>query len=151
MSIQGSQINGKDGLLDDIIHSVKVLKPEALIYFQENLSHKSSFGRLQIIQSANNSNTSPPTPHAIDNNPPDSQDYQKANARIALREAKGTLNDYRDKRWEGLVRQRSQLLKTIAVTGLFTFIFLTVMILGYPFINTSSAFLTDQKTSLRQQ
>jgi hypothetical protein len=148
MSIQGSQINGKDGLLDDIIHSVKVLKPEALIYFQENLSHKSSFGRLQIIQSANKPGASTPTPHATDKKPSDQRDQQKAHARITLREVKGTINDYRDKRWEGLVRQRSQLLKTIAVTGLVTFIFLTVMILGFPFINTSSAFRTDQKDLL---
>ncbi|HEX6110583.1 MAG TPA: hypothetical protein VFZ02_14310, partial [Ktedonobacteraceae bacterium] len=137
LSIQGSKLNGKDGLLDDVIHAVAVLKPEALIYFQEQPLSKRGMERRKVIKSG----TSSQKPHAAD----DTGDREQLEiaARLTLREVRSTLNDFRDKRLEGLVRQRNHLLKSIAVTGLATYVLLSVIILSFNLI--SSTVLTDQK------
>jgi hypothetical protein len=137
LSIQGSKLNGKDGLLDDVIHAVAVLKPEALIYFQEQPLSKRGMGRRKVIKSG----TSSQKPPAAD----DTGDRERLAiaARLTLREVRSTLNDFRDKRLEGLVRQRNHLLKSIAVTGLATYVLLSVIILSFNLI--SSTVLTDQK------
>src|SRR2546425_13343858 len=46
----------------------------------------------------------------------------EAAARITLREVRSALNNFRDKRWEGFVRQRGRLLRAIAVTGIATYV-----------------------------
>ena len=56
--------------------------------------------------------------------------YQaEAMARVTLREVRSTLNDFRDKHWKGLVRQRIRLLMSIAVTGIVTHALLCLTIL----------------------
>jgi hypothetical protein len=52
-----------------------------------------------------------------------------ASARVALSEARRTLNDFRDGLWEGLVRERNQLLLVTAVTALVTHLLLSIVIL----------------------
>jgi hypothetical protein len=137
LSIQGSMLSGRDGLLDDVIHSVAVLKPEALTYFQEQTLSKRGMERRKVIKSG----TSSQKLQAAD----DTSDREQLEiaARLTLREVRSTLNDFRDKRWEGLVRQRNHLLKSIAVTGLATYVLLAVIILSFNLI--SSIVLTDQK------
>jgi hypothetical protein len=157
LAIQGSQIEGEDKLLEDVIQAVGVLKPGALVYFKEHQPSKSSMALTQLInKSSEQSSTSSidgngsgkngvkPDALAKDQHPgffqrlkwhhkngvnPDALASVEPAARGMLREVRSTLNDFRDKRWEGLVRQRSGLLKAMAITGIVTHVLLVVTIL----------------------
>jgi len=59
----------------------------------------------------------------------DNPSEAKVLARVALREVRSTLNDFRDKSWEGIVRARNRLLGSIAVTGIMTHVLLAMAIL----------------------
>src|SRR5713226_1821642 len=122
LAIQGSQIDGKDELLEDVIQAVTVLQPEALAYFKEHQPSKSSVVLSQLTQLIHQSSDSSPSGNASDRSRADTgaQAQAEAMARVTLREVRSTLNDFRDKRWEGLVRQRIRLLMSIAVTGIVT-------------------------------
>jgi hypothetical protein len=63
----------------------------------------------------------------------------EARARLTLREIRRTLNEFRDRLWEGLVRARNNLLATIFSAGLVTHILLIIFILSS--IPTQSEFL----------
>jgi hypothetical protein len=134
LAIQDSQIHGGDELLDDVIQAVDLLKPEALAYFREHQPSKGGVALSQRTQLINKSNASSGDGNTADKNGADLNARAKteATARVMLREVRSTLNDFRDKRWEGLVRQRSRLLKAIAVTGIVTHAFLCLTILTSP-------------------
>ncbi len=135
LAIQNSQLQGENDLLGDVIQAVAVLKPDALAYFNEQQSSKSSMALSQLTQpnnkSGDQSSASPSAGNGSGKNGanPDAQARAEAEARAMLREVRSTLNDFRDKRWEGLVRQRSGLLKAMAITGIVTHVLLGVTIL----------------------
>src|ERR1700730_4149057 len=135
LAIQDSQIHGQDGLLDDLIQAVTVLKPEALVYFKEHQPGKGSIALSQLVQILNKFNDQSSTTslagQASNKNGAgaDAQAKAEAAARVTLREVRSTLNDFRDKRWEGIVQQRSRLLTSIAVTGIVTHALLCITIL----------------------
>lgn len=54
----------------------------------------------------------------------------EARARFTAREVRRTLNEFRDRLWEGLIRARNHLLATIFVTGFVTHILLCIAILA---------------------
>ncbi len=54
----------------------------------------------------------------------------EARARLTLREIRRTLNEFRDRLWEGLVRARNNLFTTIFIAGFVTHILLIVFILS---------------------
>ena len=132
LAIEGSEINGNDELLDTVIQAVEVLEPEALAYFKEHQPSKSSVALSQLTKMINKSSDPSSTGNASSKNgaDPGARAQPEAAARAMLREVRSTLNDYRDKRWEGLVRQRSRLLKAIAVTGIVTHALLCITILA---------------------
>jgi len=106
LAICDSDIKEKDSLIEDIRQAVGILKPEALVYFKPYQASQSS--------------TTP------------NQQGNETTARGILREVRSTLNQFRDRRWEGLVRQRSRLLTTMGVTGIVTYALLSIIILKYP-------------------
>src|SRR6266487_2672554 len=132
LAIEGSRINGSDELLDTVIQAVEVLEPAALAYFKEHQPRKSSVALSQLTKMINKSSDPSSTANASSKNgaDPDARAQPEAAARAMLREVRSTLNDYRDKRWEGLVRQRSRLLKAIVVTGIVTHALLCLTILA---------------------
>jgi hypothetical protein len=143
LAIQDSEIHGEDELLDDVIQAVAVLKPGALAYFKEHQPSKSSVALSQLInKSSDQSSASSIAGNGSGKNGanPDAQ----AEARVMLREVRSTLNDFRDKRWEGLVRQRSGLLKAMAITGIVTHVLLGVTILTSTVDVASPQFATTQ-------
>jgi hypothetical protein len=150
LAIQDSQIQGKDELLDDVIQAVNVLKPEALAYFKEDQPRKSRLAPGQPTQlintSSNQSGASSLASNASGQNGtnPDARTRADAMARVMLREVRSTLNDFRDKRWEGLVRQRGRLLMSIAVTGIVTHALLCVTILTGSTLVATQQFTTTQ-------
>lgn len=135
LAIQDSKINGQDELLDDLVQAVTVIQPEALIYFKEHQPDKSSIALSQLVQILNKfsdqSAASSLAIHASHKNgvDADARNEAEAAARAMLREVRSTLNDFRDKRWEGIVQQRSRLLTAIVVTGIVTHALLCVTIL----------------------
>ncbi len=120
LSIEGSQIEGKDELLHDVSQAVAVLQPEASTYFPEASAHFKE--------------AKPSKEHTSDSDSVNSDTRAQADAaaRVTLREVRSTLNDFRDKRWEALVRQRGRLLAAIALTGAVTYALLCVIILAAP-------------------
>ena len=159
LAIEGSKMDGQDELLEDVIQAVTVLKPEALVYFKEHQPGKSVATLSQQAQLKNQSAASPEDPsrkktvahfpwtllnnqfsalfHAPGNNSADPNARAKAEkvetaARGTLREVRSTLNDFRDQRWEGMVRQRSRLMMAMVVTGVLTHALLCVIILTNP-------------------
>ena len=140
LAIEGSHMNRQDELLENVIQAVAVLKPEALIYFKEHQPGKSSVALCQFIQRTQISKPSSAdgngsTKNVVD---PDAQANAVAAARATLREVRSTLNDFRDNRWEGIVRQRSRLLKTIAATGIVTHVLLCITILTNASLNVAA-------------
>jgi hypothetical protein len=135
LAIQGSEIQGEDELLDDVIQAVGVLKPDALAYFKEQQPSKSSVALSQLTQLINKSSDQSSASSLAGNGSgknganPHAKAEAEAEARVMLREVRSTLNDFRDKRWEGLVRQRSGLLKAMAITGIVTHVLLCLTIL----------------------
>ena len=159
LAIEGSKMDGQDELLEDVVQAISVLKPEALVYFKEHQPGRSGMYN-QITQYLSQSNTLPLTalaPNksdaadsairtsgingaadqtaqaAVNNNMESAiQSSGEATARVTLREVRSTLNDFRDQRWEGIVRQRSRLMMSIAVTGIITHALLCIIILTNP-------------------
>jgi hypothetical protein len=159
LAIEGSKMDGQDELLEDVVQAVTVLKPEALVYFKEHQPAKSVAMLSQQAQLKNQPAASPdnasrkktgahfpwtllnnhfsPSSHAAGKNNVDADAQAKAEkaevaARGALREVRGTLNDFRDQRWEGMVRQRGRLMMAIAVTGILTHALLCIIVLTNP-------------------
>lgn len=95
---------------------------------------------------ANNANASTPSGAASSSTPGTPTGASAANtpntkcpdanaqaiAKGMLREVRSTLNDYRDKRWEGLVRQRGRLMKAIVLAGIVTHALLCITLLSDP-------------------
>jgi hypothetical protein len=131
LAIQGSTISGKDELLDKLVQAVTVLDPAAEVYFKEHQPDKNSavinelteafkqkaFKQLMVQNGLDSDIKSKPGPNAA------------SVARVALREVRSTLNDFRDKSREEIVRARNKLLASIALTGVVTHILLAIAIL----------------------
>ncbi len=131
MAIQGSTLSRKDELLDKLLQAVVTLQPKADIYFKEHQPDKGDTELNQLTEALKRKMIQ----ELIDKNGlkdvqnPEDPSEAKALARVALREVRSTLNDFRDKSWEGILRARNRLLESIAVTGIMTHILLAMAIL----------------------
>jgi hypothetical protein len=131
LAIQGSTLSRKDELLDKLLQAVVTLQPKADIYFKEHQPDKgdTELNRLtealkhKMIQELIDKNGL----NGVQN--PEDPSEAKALARVALREVRSTLNDFRDKSWEGILRARNRLLESIAVTAVMTHVLLAMAIL----------------------
>ena len=145
LSIQNSTIANRDELIEKLIQAATDLSPAARVYFKEHQPDTSNADIQQLqrdlaqernilnqlVQIAKN--LKPDSEIIIDDrNTQRSEDEIKAaqtTARFTLREIRRTLNEFRDKRWEGLVNARNQLLGTIATTSFVTHVLLCISIL----------------------
>src|SRR6266567_3393950 len=137
LAIQGSQIENKEGLLADVIRAVVVLKlqpKEAEDYLKEHQPGKIPVTLSQLTKLIHRSSASPLTDAAAEKGVEIAHARTKAEtaARITLREVRSTLNNFRDRRWEGFVRQRSRLLRAIAVTGIATYVSICFVLASGP-------------------
>ena len=137
MAIQGSQIDSKDGLLADVVRAVAVLKlqpKEAKDYLKEHQPGKIPVTLSQLTELIHHSSASTlagvVSNKGVGNADPKAQ--AETAARITLREVRSTLNNFRDKRWEGFVRQRGRLLRAIAVTGIATYVSICFVLASGP-------------------
>ena len=131
LAIQGSAINGKDELLDKLTRAVTTLDPRAVVYLKDHQSKESS--ELDQLAEAFKQKA---IKQIMSENGLEDDDASKGvdpkgelMARAALREVRSTLNGFRDKSWEGIVRARNKLLASIVVTGAVTHILLGITIL----------------------
>ncbi len=130
LAIQGSAISSKDELLDKLARAVTTLDPLAVAYLKDHQSKESSeldqlaeaFKQKAIKQIMSENGLDDDASKGVD-------PKAKLMARVALREVRSTLNSFRDKSWEGIVRARNKLLASIAVTGTVTHILLSITIL----------------------
>jgi len=109
MSIKGSGMDAEADALRKLRRAVVQLSPSAAVYLNtvENVTSApaGSTGAGSSIQ-------------------------LEMEARDALRDVRRTLNEYRDRLWEGLVNQRNQLMGTTFITGLFTYLLLVFAIIS---------------------
>ena len=126
LAIQNSTIKQRDELLDKLIQAATDLDPAGAVYFKDHQPDTDYKLLREIAEAVNKiSTTQPPIDiEAIETKSPGQQDA----ARMALSEVRRTLNDFRDNLWEGLLRERNQLLNTVGVTGLVTHILLCITI-----------------------
>ena len=137
LAIQGSAISDKDELLDKLARAVTTLDPAAVVYLKDHQSKESSeldqlaeaFKQKAIKQIRAENGLDDDASKGVD-------PKAKLMARAALREVRSTLNSFRDKSWEGIVRARNKLLASIAVTGTVTHILLGITILTSHMPNT---------------
>jgi hypothetical protein len=85
---------------------------------------------LQVIEAAATSAALPQAQPSSASNPLPTPSNE-VDARATLREMRHTVNDFRDDRWDGLVRARNHLLAALAVTGVFTFLLLALALSGH--------------------
>ncbi|MBO0780186.1 MAG: hypothetical protein J2P37_15285 [Ktedonobacteraceae bacterium] len=148
--IQDSKMGNRHELLEKLTHAVKDLDPLALPYFNSQLIDRSRDALLnKVIQTTRTTSKrleqlaqavqkvddslqidQQPEEHVepLTERMPGSPEMQ-AHARIALREVRTALNEYRDNLWESLVRTRNRLLGTILLMGLVTHAMLSVAIM----------------------
>jgi hypothetical protein len=104
LRLQDSQIDSKDQLLAKLRLAVTRLAPEAAIYLSQQ----------------------PPTsiPPAESASPP----LIAQSARVALRDVRQTINEFRDSSWDALVRTRNHALGTLFASGYVTYLLLALAI-----------------------
>ena len=130
LAIQGSAISDKDELLDKLTRAVTTLDPTAVVYLKDHQPKESSeldqlaeaFKQKAIKQILSENGSDNDASKGVG-------PKAELTARAALREVRSTLNGFRDKSWEGIVRARNKLLASIAVTGTVTHILLGITIL----------------------
>src|SRR6266480_3392806 len=111
LCIQDSNMSNSEELLDKLRIAVKKLSPSAAIYLTKQPRDQEARG---VPHGKNNKNYSDP----------------EMEARIALREVRRTLNEYRDNLWEGLIRSRNRLMMIVTITG-----FLAYSLLCLPIVS----------------
>nr|HET6902075.1 hypothetical protein [Ktedonobacteraceae bacterium] len=142
LSIQDSTIDNQDKLLSKLIQAVKELDPKAMIYFSEHQPGTNQDIVLEqlalIVKKINHL----PVAHAHKNQEDEDDSEEdgaqtvhvnpeaRSQARVVLRSVRHALNKFRDDSWEGLVRSRNQLLGTIALTGIITYLLLVIILLS---------------------
>ena len=115
MRIKDSTIDTRDTLLEKLRRTVTVLDPLAEAYLQSPPS------KLQEGISE-----PPAVPTATGQTPVDGE----MQSRSILREVRHALNEFRDSRWEAMVRVRNQFVCTMIVTGLVLYVLLEFSILS---------------------
>lgn len=160
LAITGSQINNRDELLAKLLDAVKKLDPSMMKLFKSptaphppvvgespevqelqkdveqlqddvrliahdlKLNLKVNHIATQKTEASNGTETSVRSSRT----PPNKDD--PARGRWTIREVKRTLNDYRDRHFEWVIRTRNNLLGITFVTGLGTYILLSIAILA---------------------
>ena len=157
LAIQDSTINHRDELLTKLIQAVNDLDPKAAVYCKEHQPDKKSDELLtKLLQIVKKHNTGLlELMRAVEKVVPgvkidvsamnvfEDEEAEKigtpapdletqARARVALREIRHSLNSFRDQLWEKILRARNKLLGAIALTGLFTHMLLSIVILTIP-------------------
>ncbi len=157
LAIQDSTINHRDELLTKLIQAVNDLDPKAAVYCKEHQPDKKSDELLtKLLQIVKKHNTGLlELMRAVEKVVPgvkidvsamnvfEDEEAEKigtpapdletqARARVALREIRHSLNSFRDQLWEKILRARNKLLGAIALTGIFTHMLLSIVILTIP-------------------
>ncbi len=109
LRLQGSDIDNSDQLLVKLRLAVSRLAPAAAIYLSQ---------QPPATVPANAAETAPTPEQVIDG------------ARLALRDVRQAINEFRDTSWDALVRTRNHLLGTMAATGIVTFLLFSVALSG---------------------
>ncbi len=136
LSIQDSELSNRDELLKKLRQAIKELNPAIEREFKtyrpedddddeiQELRHliKEIAAKVQIDLDSELVNKS-------ESNQVISPDAE-AMARVTLREVRRTLNGFRDRLWEGLLRARNHLRSTTFVTGFVTHLLLSVVIMS---------------------
>jgi hypothetical protein len=133
LAIQNSTIGNRDELLEKLVQAASDIEPVSAVYFKEHQSEPHNDVLRRLVAAVNKLETTDPKivweAGEDDKDQDDHVAAVHASARMAVSEVRRTLNDFRDGLWEGLVRERNQLLTAMSVTALVTHLLLCVTIL----------------------
>jgi hypothetical protein len=137
LAIQNSTIGNREELLDKLVHAVADIEPAGAIYLRERQPELHSEVLHQLVVAMNQFDEVEPKILWNAGESRKAQDVYEpalqANARMVISEVRRTLNAFRDGLWEGLLRERNQLLIAMSITALITHILLCVaIIMGRP-------------------
>jgi hypothetical protein len=140
LALQNSTIGNREELLDKLVHAVTDIEPAGALYLRERQPEQHSEVLYQLVEAMNQFDEVEPKIVWNTGEIRKGQDIYEAvghtNARMVISEVRRTLNEFRDGLWEGLVRERNQLLTAMSITALMTYILLCIaIIMGRP--NTS--------------
>ncbi len=137
LAIQNSTIGNREELLDKLVRAVADIEPAGALYLRDHQTDQHSEVLYRLVQAMNQLEEVEPKIEWDDSENRKNQDAYDAavhaNARMVVSEVRRTLNEFRDGLWEGLVRERNQLLTAMSITALVTHILLCVtIIMGRP-------------------
>ncbi len=137
LAIQDSQLSSRDELLKKLRQSVKELNPAIESRFRTYRAEEDN-EEIQKLKKHIKQIAAKAGIDLDDDLSDKSAEHQiisteaEARARLTLREVRQTLNDFRDRLWEGFLRVRNQLAGAIFVAGLVTHFLLIIFILSNP-------------------
>ncbi|HEX6480742.1 MAG TPA: hypothetical protein VF043_18030 [Ktedonobacteraceae bacterium] len=115
MRIQDSKIDNSDELLRKLRLAVSTLDQSARSYLQPSQTSTQGASAIPSAAPASTATVS---------------DVSEMQGRSILREVRQALNEFRDDRWEGIVRVRNQFVCTMILTGLILYVLLQFTILA---------------------
>jgi hypothetical protein len=154
--VHNSTMSSADELIDQLGQAVKGLDPAALVYFKEYRQKKGNPDLQPEMQQQSREISQiakalaavyPVTIDLQEQQPPVAlpapDEEVQDRARVALRQIRHTINEFRDTSWDGLLRVRNHLMFAMTLTGLVTYMLLCLVILIHassPAIATASIF-----------
>ncbi len=137
MSLKDSALTNRDDLLIKLRKAVKTLDNQAATYLiqqppEEDKKHINGSKTVNI----HNAHSKPEAEQPLEQNSVNqgnhtstSTDEMKMQARTIIREVRFTIHQFRDDRWEKLVRVRNHLMRMMILTGLILYIFIEFVII----------------------
>ncbi len=126
MRLNDSNIANSEEWTNKLRSAVKMLNPDAVRYLKPAVGTYPLTQGMETLQQASQGKepSPPPTNQASTVVPP-----QQDQARAILRKVRETINGFNTKSWDGLVNARNQLLATMILVGLATYVFVELAIL----------------------
>lgn len=146
LAITNSTISNCDDLLDKLHEAVEILDPamgqvicshtpmadvaEGLRNITNQLKEVGAHVQQVSQQITNQDNHQHASPAHEDREHASGAPSDEANARLTIREIRRTLNEFRDSNWDSLIRARNRLMGGIFITGIATYVLLSVTLLA---------------------
>lgn len=115
--LTGSAIEAKDILLENLRLAISVLDENAVMYL--SAPPKTNAAIYRAARTEQNQTEAGTTATSA----------EKKQARAVLRGVRQNINEFRDGRWDGLVRARNHLIETVTFTGLTMYVLVVIAVL----------------------
>ncbi len=125
MRLNDSQIDNSEEWDNKLRSALKALDPDAVDYLKPAVGTRPPGAAVGLQQAPQGTQTQ--SPPAVQGSAAVKQ--QEAEARAILRTVRATINDFNSKSWSALINARNQLLATMVLVGLTTYVFVELALL----------------------